>query len=164
MRRLLALALCVLPVVSCGGDSATAEPDFVGDVRRAAAAVEDELGGPQEFFEITASAPLTNVFVAVDDARAAIPYVYRDGMLEPPGPRLDGASGHTFTSEAIAFDDDRVLTNVADELPDAMIDSLSVEGGPEGSVRYVVSARSLQGGVLDVVVGEGGAILSVEPV
>jgi hypothetical protein len=164
MRRLFVLAFCVLPVASCGGDSATAQPDFVGDVRRAAAAVEDELGGPQDFFEITASAPLTNVFVAVDDATVAIPYVYRDGVLEPPGPRLEGASGHTFTSEAIAFDDDRVLVNVADEVPDATIESLGVEGGPEGSVRYVVSARSSQGGVLDVVVGKGGAILSVDPV
>lgn len=164
MRRLLALALCVFPVVSCGGESATVGADFIGDIRRAADAVEDEFGGPQEFFEITASSTLTNIFVAVDDATAAIPYVYRDGVLEAPGPRLDGASGHTFASEAIAFDEDAVLTQIADQLPDVTIDSLSVEGGPGRSVRYVVSARSLQGGVLDVVVGERGSILSVDPV
>jgi hypothetical protein len=149
-------------LLGCGRAGDGGRTGLVDDVQAASAAVEAELGGPQEFFEITATEPLTNVFVAVDGATAAIPFVYRDGALEAPGPVLEGASGFTFRSEAIDVDEDSVLLQIADELPDISIESFSVEGGPDRTVRYVVSARSQDGGLLDVVVGPRGAILSVE--
>ncbi len=155
--------------ISTGGGAAepTDDPELLAlpaDVRAAMAAVEAELGGPQEYFEVTASSQFTNVFVASDDATAAIPYVYLDGELQAPGPTMTGAAGNTFTADAVTFDDALVLAVIADELPATVIDSLSVDGGPDGTVRYVVAAHSADGGALDIVVAPNGAIVSVEPV
>lgn len=171
IRRVVASVVLVAVAAACSGDdpsdgsAATAEagPAWVGDVLLAVEAVEAELGAGQEYFEVTATPQLTNVFVAVDDATAAIPFLFVDGMLEEPAPRLDGAAGQTFTAVAIEFDPATVLSGVEAELPDATIDSFSVEGGPGGAVRYVVSARSAQGGVLDVEVGPTGQVFAVDP-
>lgn len=171
MRRSALLALVALTALSaCGGDDGAGgggdgdgDGGFVDDVRSAIEAVEVELGGPQDYFEVTASEQLTNVFVAVDDASAAIPFVYLDGELQAPGPTLEGASGSTFGAEAVDFEPSEVLTRIDAEVPDAVVETFSVEGGPSGSVRYVVAVRSPRGGVLDVVVGPRGTVLSVEP-
>ena len=161
--RLGALAVAGALVVACGGDDGdrAGGPEWVGDLTAAVEAVERELGEPQEYFEVTANPQLTNVFVAQDEATAAVPYLYVDGELQPPGAPLTGASGNTFTADAIDLDDDLVLARLAEELPNATVEALSVEGGPGGSVRYVVSVRSEAGGVLDVVVSGRGEILSV---
>ena len=165
LRRLVALVLLASVPLACGGDDgdSVTGPDWVGDITAAVAAVEEELGAPQQYFEVTANAQLTNVFVAENDATEAVPYLYVDGQLEPPGPALTGAGGNTFAAAAIDFDDAMILSKLAEELPDATIDALSVEGGPDGAVRFVVSVRSEAGGVLDIVVSSEGEILSVTP-
>jgi hypothetical protein len=165
--RVVAVAAVSVALVlgACNADSGDdTDAGLAADVRAAVAAVEAERGAGQEFFEVTATPPLTNVFVAVEDATAVVAYVYRDGELEEPAPVQSGASGFTFTAEAIAFDDDAVLSKIADELPDAMIQSLSVEGGANDTVRYVVSVLSDAGGVLDITVGADGTVVSVDPV
>ena len=124
------------------------------DLRRAVEAVEAELGGPQSFFEVTATPQLTNVFVAIDDATAAVPYVFVDGELEAPAPTLDGVRGTRSLPPRSTFDETFLLGRIADELPTATIESVSVEGGPDGTaVRYVVSRRRPTRAVLDIVVG-----------
>jgi hypothetical protein len=149
---------------ACGGsDSSGRGASFVGDIRAAVEAVEAARGAPQSYFEITATPQLTNIFVAVDDATAAIPYVYLDGELQTPGPKITGAQGQTFVASAIDVDDETVLSGIEQDLPTSTIDAFSVEGGPGGFVRYVVSVRSEQGGVLDVVVAANGAVIEVDP-
>ena len=154
----------IASVSSCGGDDG-GQPDtgFVADISAAVEAVEAERGPGQEYFEVTAGPQFTNVFVAVEDATAAVPYVYRDGQLEPPAPTLSGASGFTFTAEA-ADVDDAILATILDELPEATIEALSIEGGEGDSVRYVVAARSPEGGVLEITVARDGSVLAVDPV
>lgn len=159
---LLAVALFV---AGCGGDDSVDDgvPSLGANILDAVAAVEAERGAGQEYFEVTAAALVTNVFVAVDEATAAIPYAFIDGELLPPEPRLDGAAGFTFRADAIEFDADAVLSQLADELPDATIESLSVEGGDGGIVRYVALVRSEVGGFLEVTLGPDGTVLAVDP-
>jgi hypothetical protein len=40
---------------------------------------------------------------------------------------------------------------------------MTVEGGSSGTVRYVISARSSQGGALDIDVGPNGEVFAVDP-
>ena len=167
-RRIAAGLFAVVALVaacgSSGGDKATSGDGFVSTIAPAIAAVEAELGAGQQYFEVTASEQVTNIFVAIDDGTAAIPYVYLDGELQPPAPTLTGASGFTFAADAVDFDVDKILGGVGKEIPDSTIETLSVEGGEGGIVRYVVSTMSAQGGMLDVTVDAAGAILAVDPV
>jgi hypothetical protein len=164
LRVVLGVAVSIALVLAACSDDDDSEPGLATDVRSAVAAVEAERGPGQEFFEVTALPAFTNVFVAVEDASAVVAYVYRDGVLEEPAPVQRGASGFTFTADAIAFDDGAVLSEIAGELPDSVIQSLSVEGGANGTVRYVVSVLSDAGGVLDITVGADGTVLSVDPI
>jgi hypothetical protein len=163
-RRWLGVLLAVA-LAACGsGSSSKEDTGFVTGIRDAVEAVEAELGGPQQYFEVTATPQSTNVFVAVDGVTAAIPYVYLDGQLLPPGDKLTGASGFTFGADAIAFDEKTVLSQVVEQLPDATITSFSVEGGQGGAVQYVASTRSsTDGGVLDITVGPDGTVVAVDP-
>lgn len=168
-RRSVAAAvigLVVLTGVACGGDDdgGAGDDTFVSGIRPAIEAVEAELGAGQEFFEVTANQQVINLFVAVDDATAAVPYVYLDGQLQPPAPTLTGASGFTFGADSVDFDEDSVLDAVAEELPDSTIEALSIEGGDGGVVRYVIALSSPAGGRLDVTVAPDGAVLAVDPV
>jgi hypothetical protein len=156
--------LVAATVVGCGGDDdASGGESFVADVRPAIAAVEAELGAGQQYFEVTANELVTNLFVAVDDATAAVPYVYLDGELQPPAPTLTGASGFTFTADAVDFDEETVLEPVSEELTDSTIEAFSIEAGAGGVVRYVVSTLSPEGGRLDVTVAPDGSVLEVDP-
>ncbi len=171
MRAAVAGIFAILALTACNGSDAASKSEptpagsasFAADVRSAAEAVETELGGPQFFFEITATPQLTNVFVAADGGASAVPYIFVDGELQPPAPTIEGVEGQTFTLDDVDFDDATVLAGVAADLPTATIDALSVEGGTGGFVRYVISARSAQGGVLDIVVAPSGAVIEVIP-
>ncbi len=147
-----------------GGEAPDVEaPAFVTAVRDAMAAVDAELGGPQQYFEVTSNAQFTNVFVAVDDATAAVAYAFIDGELQPPAPRQDGASGNTFVAADVDFVDDRILSGVTADLPESEIDAISVYGDGFGAT-YVLAASSSAGGFLDIVVGPDGTVFSVDPV
>ena len=164
MKAVLVALLVAASVVGCdGNDDSMGGDSFVADIRPAIAAVEEELGAGQQYFEVTASDLVTNLFVAVDDATAAIPYVYLDGELQPPAPKLTGASGFTFSADAVDFDEETVLDAVSEELTESTIEAFSIEAGAGGIVRYVVSTLSPEGGRLDVTVAPDGTVLEVDP-
>ena len=163
MKGIAVVLLIVAALAGCGGEEDSAPPVAIEDIRPALEAVEAELGAGQQFFEVNATSQLVNLFVAVDDATSAVPYIFFDGELQPPAPALPVESGFTFGADAVDFDVDRVLDSVADELPDATIEGFAIEGGDGGIVRYLVSMSSVQGGVLAVTVAPDGDILEVDP-
>jgi len=138
-------------------------PPYILAVADAIEAVEAELGGPQEFFEVTSNAQFANVFVALDEGTAAVAYAFVDGELQAPAPKQVGATGNTFVATDVDFVDDRILSGVTADLPDSEIDAISVYGDGFGAT-YVLAATSSVGGFLDIVVGSNGAVFSVDPV
>lgn len=134
---------------------------LVGKIHDAVNALEAKLGGPQQYFEINATAHLVNVIVALNDGKVAQPWVYIDGELSS----TDGAAatGFSFAASALNFDPAKVLSKLQEQLPESSPDLFFVEGGEGGTVRYSVAVTSKQGGQLVVIVGPDGSVQSVTP-
>ena len=150
-------------MAACGGDDDADDPGLlVGRIDDAIADVEDAFGGPQDYFEISATADRVILIVAVDGATAAEQAFWSvdEGLLGPEA--VGPASGATFRAAALDFDSGAVLGQVDDELPDAEIVDFAITGGPDGSVIYDASVQSAQGGVLLVRLGAQGQILGVQ--
>ena len=173
-RFVLAAAIALGACSSDGGSSAaTPPPDtttfgvsagtlpLVGLVHDAVKALEAKLGGPQQFFEINATAHLINMIVALNDGKVAQPWVYLDGELSST--EGAAATGFSFAGSALDFDPDKVLSKLQAELPESSPDLFFIEGGEGGTVRYSVAVTSKQGGQLVVVVGPDGTVQSVTP-
>jgi len=153
----------LLVAAGCGGDDGTdADLPLVGEIAPAMAAVDEALGGPQEYFEVSATPQFVNLFVAGGDGTVT-PYVYLDGELEDPAPTQSGAEGATFRADAVTFDPDQVFDTLTDELDDSTVTQFVVLGAPDGAVRYEATVLSGRGGTLSAVLGPEGEILSVDP-
>jgi hypothetical protein len=153
------------PVTICsatGAPQAEADLPAVSSVRTAISDLEQQLGGPQEFFEVNATARLVNLFVALNGGTLAQAWVWVDGELSSVEPQA--ASGGTFTGADVVFDPDTVLSAMRGEIPDATLESFYVHGDGAGNVQYGVLATARCGGGLDVIVGADGAVKSVDPV
>jgi hypothetical protein len=149
------------PIV--GADCAVREPTLRVDlIDEAVAAVEAELGTPQQYFEINATDLLVNVFVALDDATKVQAFVYLQGELNSQAPQQ--AQGSTFAAEAVDIDPQRVTSCVTDELPASTASAFEIIAGPDGTPTYSLVVDSAAGGQLIVAVDGEGRVLSVDPV
>ncbi|MFT3854006.1 MAG: hypothetical protein QM733_14875 [Ilumatobacteraceae bacterium] len=135
-------------------------PPRVDLIAPAIAAVEAELGGPQEYFEINATAKLVNVWISLNDGTMAQNWLYFDGALTSK--TAEPAQGSAFAASAVTFDPDTVLAQLQHDLPSSSIDLFVVEGGPGGSVRYTAVLTSQEGGQLQVILGPDGTVEHVE--
>ena len=138
------------------------ELPLLDQIAPAIAALEGQLDGPQDYFEINATARLVNLFVALNDGAVAQPWLFLDGTLTST--EGQPAGGGTFRSSSVEFDPDVVLSQVLTELPGISIESFYVHGDGQGNVLYGVLATSDKGGGLDVVLGADGSVKSVDPV
>lgn len=145
-----------------GEPQAAADLPAVASVRLAMADLDAELGGPQEYFEVNATARLVNLFVALNGGTLAQAWVWVDGALTSAEPQA--ASGGTFTLVDVDLDESAALTTVRSEIPDAVLESFYVHGDGEGNVQYGILTSALCGGGLEVLVGADGSVKSVDPV
>ena len=164
-KRFLAAALLGCVLAGCGddadGDSAL---PLVGDIGPAVEALEDELGGTQQYFEIHASPLVVTLWVSADEGRRAIPYVYAGGELADPEASQE-ASGFTFAGgDALTFDATTVLDQVEADLGGSTIVEFSIVGGERGAVRLGVVTESERGGQLDIRVSPNGDVLEAAPI
>jgi len=135
---------------------------LVDQIGPAIEALETELGGPQQYFEINATSQLVNLFVALNDGAVVQAWVYLDGELSST--EGQPADGGTFAAADLDFDPALVLGKIADELPGSTLGSFYVNGDGAGNVKYGLLVTSDKGGGLDVTVGADGSVLSVDPV
>ncbi|MCX6523062.1 MAG: hypothetical protein NTZ21_20590 [Actinobacteria bacterium] len=136
---------------------------MVDEIDAAVAAVEAELGGEQVYFEINATPLLVNLFVADPVAKTVTPYVYVGGELSAEE-ALPVESGSAFPASALAFDPQRVLSCITDQLPDSGLDVFFVEANADGAVRYTVLTTNAQGGQLTIEVTGAGLVLAVDAI
>jgi hypothetical protein len=142
--------------------AAAGELPIIDQIPVAVAALEQQLGGPQDYFEINATARLVNLFVALNGATVAQAWLYLDGTLTSE--EGQPAGGGTFAAASATFDPDVILSRVLTDLPDITIESFYIHGDGQGNVLSGVLATSAKGGGLDVVLGADGSVKSVDPV
>jgi hypothetical protein len=165
------LSVLLLAVTACSESGSTqsalstsvsavvaSELPIVDEIRDAIAVLEDKLGGPQEYFEINATARLVNLFVALNDGAVVQPWVYIAGELSSD--EGQSAEGGTLRAVDLDFDPQTILARLHDELPGATVESFYVHGDGTGAVQYGALVTTAQGGALDVQLAADGAILS----
>ena len=155
-------------LAACGddddGDSAL---PAVEDIEPAVAALEAELGGPQHYFELDATALGVTLWVAGtaagdETAMTATPYLYVGDEMASNG-AAQPAQGQTFTAaEALTFDADRVLDGVAGDLTGSTVDSFSIVGSADSGVQFAVVVVSDRGGEISVQVDGQGRVLAAD--
>jgi len=155
------VATAVIAVAACGGDEGPTRPQ-PDAIAPAVAAVEAELGGPQQYFEITAEPQRVELWVALDGGTAAVPYVYIGGEVGPAA-ASQPASGETFVPGDAPFDPDTVLDQLDEDLDDPDIVQLSIGRNAAGEVDLLVVVQSAEGGLLDVTLAPDGTVRSVDP-
>jgi hypothetical protein len=169
IARVAALVAGAMIVTACGGDGDGDGNDGplrprLDQIAPAVEAVEAELGGPQQYFEIKAEPQQVQLFVAAENATEVVPYVFIGGELAALG-EPTGASGGTFMADALELDPDTVFGQIDADLDEPDIIELSIAGdrGGSGAVEYLAVVQSEEGGTLDVVLGPDGAVRSVAP-
>jgi hypothetical protein len=161
VRRLSALLAVALLAAACssGGSSKPAAPALRIDLAPAGvAAVEAARGGAQQYTEINAFDQGVNLFVATGDGHE-LAYVYRDGVLEPPG-APQPASGTPFGLQGVAVDaGPRLLADAKTRLPEATPVAVTLVQRPVDGLVWDVGVIGEKGGRIDVLYTPAGVFL-----
>ena len=150
--------MLALTLSACGGDGDDNVTPVLDQIAPAVAAIEAELGGPQQYFEINATPQLVNLFVAIDGAtqRGSLRVRrWRVGARRPirPAPKVRRSAASRCRSTPTPCS---MPSGPSSRTP--MSSCFSIAGDP---VQYRASVQSGDGGSLDVVARRRRSIQSV---
>jgi hypothetical protein len=155
----VATAIAVTACSSGSGSStSTTAPLRIDLVPAGVAAVEAARGGPQQYTEINGFDQGVNLFVATGDGNE-LAYVYRNGILEPPGP-AQPATGTAFGLQGVAVDaGPRLLADVKTRLPEVTPVAVTLVQRPIDGLVWDVGVIGAKGGRIDVLYTPAGVFL-----
>ena len=126
-----------------GTEQVAADLPDVAMIATAIDALETKLGGPQQYFEVNATAKVVNLFVALDGGTVAQAWLYAAGQLTSKEGQK--ASGGTFTKAELDFQPDKVFSTVRQQIPEAILETFYVNGDGKGHVQYGVLTSAVCG-------------------
>jgi hypothetical protein len=133
----------------------------VAEVPAAVAAVQQALGGAQQYTEINVISSGVNMFVASSGQERA--YFYTDGSLQPPGAPAAtettpfGLDGVDLTAPA------RLVPDAQHRFPGAVVETVALVRTSDLGLVWGLRTRSSRGGVLNVLYSPDGRLLAVSP-
>jgi hypothetical protein len=133
----------------------------VAEVPAAVAAVQQALGGAQQYTEINVISSGVNLFVASNGQERA--YFYVDGSLQPPGAPAStettpfGLDGVDLTAPV------RLVADAQQRFPGAVVETVALVRTSDLGLVWGLRTRSSRGGVLNVLYSPDGRLVAVSP-
>jgi hypothetical protein len=132
----------------------------VADLPGAVRAVAGQRKGPARYTEINVTADGVNLFVDAGSGQE-LSYFFDGCRLALPGPPT-AADGAAFDVSGVALDlAPTLIAQVRQRLPDARVETLALVTVPPKGLVWALRARSAKGGLLNLLFGPAGALLSV---
>ncbi len=161
-------------LVACATESAPSPVDAVemkvpaerdpviSQIAPAVEALEELLGGPQDYVEINADTRIVSLIVFDREASQAIPYRYLGGQIAQIAEPFAISGGRPLRAEWINFDASTMFDALRSEVPQAAILGFVILAGAEQTVTYEALLQSRQGGQILVTLDPEGQVLSVQ--
>jgi hypothetical protein len=163
--------MLVVGMTACSSESAnpqvvpgvsSTDGPVVDQIMAAVEALEELLGGPQDYVEINADPQMVSLITfdaATSQARA---YRYLGGVITPASEAFSISGGTVLRAEWIEFDPDHIFGMLRSELPDSTIVGFVVLGTADQTATYEAVVQSRQGGQILVSLSGTGTVLSVQ--
>jgi hypothetical protein len=148
--------------VTTGPAPAQAAGPVVDQIAAAVTALEELLGGPQEYVEINADTRMVSLVTFDASSSEAQAYRYLAGVITPASEPFGISGGTPLRAEWIAFDPDRIFESLRAELPDSSVVGFVILAGTGETATYEAVLQSRQGGQILVSLGAQGQVLSVQ--
>jgi hypothetical protein len=153
-------------VAGCSDDANSpptqAVSPVVDQIVPAIIALEELLGGPQDYVEINADAQMVSLITFDAEASQAQAYRYLQGVIAPASEPFAISGGTPLRAEWIAFDPEQILVTLRTELPESAVVGFVILAGANQTAAFEAIVQSRQGGQILVRLGPEGQVLSVE--